>query len=226
MREHARTHIASLERLRALTDTIIRRAWLGLPGYDEDNVPEWLTVAVPVIQAAQRQSVALTEAYIARALERPPVGIDPATVIGAAVRAGTPPEVQWRRPFVTVWTALANQTPWEAATAAGLARATEMAAMDVQMASRATLGEIAKRNPAIRGYQRVADSAACQFCRTVDGAFVKSATAMPLHPHCGCTLEPVLSPVDVTPVPEGVAVHEHGELGPVLGDPAHSFTSL
>jgi hypothetical protein len=48
---------------------------------------------------------------------------------------------------------------------------------------------------------------------------------MPLHNHCGCSLEPVLDDVTPTPLPEGVAVHEHGELGLVLGDPAHDFTS-
>jgi len=28
-----------------------------------------------------------------------------------------------------------------------------------------------------------------------------------------------------SPVPEGVAVREHGEMGPVIGDPEHDFTS-
>jgi hypothetical protein len=43
--------------------------------------------------------------------------------------------------------------------------------------------------------------------------------------NCGCTLEPIEEPVTVTdPAPPGVAVHQHGELGPTLDDPAHAFT--
>ena len=57
-------------------------------------------------------------------------------------------------------------------------------------------------------------------------AFVKSANAMALHNHCGCGLEAVFYDVEVPPLPDGVAVHQHGELGAVLGDPAHSFASL
>lgn len=48
---------------------------------------------------------------------------------------------------------------------------------------------------------------------------------MPLHNNCGCSLEPVLDdfPGD-TPLPDTVAVNEHGELGPILGGPDHEFT--
>lgn len=44
----------------------------------------------------------------------------------------------------------------------------------------------------IVGWRRVANAGACIYCQTLEGAFVKSADAMPMHPGCGCTLEPVL----------------------------------
>lgn len=44
---------------------------------------------------------------------------------------------------------------------------------------------------AIVGWQRVADPGACDFCASVDGAFVKSGAALPLHDGCGCGLEPL-----------------------------------
>lgn len=218
-------HIEAQRRLRELVSRAVRGLWVGLPGYDERDVPVWLAGVVPVVLAGQRQSVALTEAYIARSLQRAPLGVNPDDLTGAAARNGTSPQEVYRRPFVTVWTALKAGTAYEEAVNAGLARATGSAAMDVQLSSRATFTVVQQADDAIQGWQRVADGGACAFCLTIDGAFVKSADASPLHNHCGCSLEPVTEPVRSTPVPEGVAVHAHGELGAVLTDPAHDFTS-
>jgi hypothetical protein len=197
-------HLSTQQRLRALVVAAITGAWRELPSYDDTDVA----------------------AYIAAALNRAPLGIDPAGLTGSVLRAGVPLEQVYRRPFVTAWTALSNGTAYEDAVNAGRARAASSAAMDIQLAHRAAYAGIQAADPAIRGYQRVADASACQFCRIVNGAFVKSATAMPLHNGCGCGLRPVTRPVADTPPAEGVAVHEHGELGPVLTDPAHHFTSL
>src|SRR4051794_19937682 len=43
----------------------------------------------------------------------------------------------------------------------------------------------------IVGYRRVVDGDCCDFCAAVDGAFVYSDDPMPLHPGCGCSVEPV-----------------------------------
>lgn len=221
----AEAHIVAQQRLRALLARAVAATWQGLPGYDEIDVGPWLDRVVPIVLAAQRQSAALTDAYVARLLGRQPLGVSSDAVTGAAVR-GVPPQDVYRRPFVTVWTALAAGTEWQQAVNAGLARATSTAEMDVQMASFKTYQAVQDADPRIRGYQRVADGGACAFCRTINGAFVKSADAAPLHNRCGCGLEPVLHDVTPTPLPDGVAVHHHGELGAVLGDPAHDFTAL
>lgn len=218
-------HITAQERLRLLVASGVARAWQDLPGYDEEDVGPWLARVVPFVLAAQRQSMQLTEAFVARAIGRRPLGLDPADVVGAAARNGVAPETVYRRPFVTVWSALQNGTQWEDAVAQGLHRATSTAQMDVQLASRQTFNQIQRADPSVRGYKRVPDAGACAFCRAIAGAFVKSADASPLHNHCGCTLEPVTGSVHVTPTPDTVAVHEHGELGAVLTDPAHDFTS-
>lgn len=219
------THIAAQERLRALVAHGVGNAWTRLPAYDEANVPEWLATVLPLVNAAQRQSVSLTEAFLARSLGRGPVGVPPAGLIGAGVRNGAAPAEVYRRPFVTVWTALKAGTGFEDAVAAGLARARSSATMDVQLSSRATYAAVQGVDQRIRGYQRVADPGACAFCSLVDGAFVKSADAMPLHNGCGCGLEPLTEDVTPTATPEDVAVHEHGELGPMLAAPGDHFTS-
>lgn len=196
------------------------RIWDDLPGYDRRNIDEWLSKVLPVIATSQRASGNLTEAYLARALERQPFGI-----VADYPRNGASPDEVYQRPFVTLWSKLGEGLLYADAVSAGLARATSTAAMDVQMAMRSTAGAVQSVDDGIYGYQRVADGGACNFCLEVDGAFVKDGGAMPLHNHCGCGLEPLTSPRRPAPTPSTVAVHEHGELGPVLTDPAHDFTS-
>jgi len=43
----------------------------------------------------------------------------------------------------------------------------------------------------IWGYQRVADGDACEFCAMIDGAQFRTEDPMPIHPNCGCGVEPV-----------------------------------
>lgn len=200
--------------------------WADLPGYDRRNVDEWLSRVLPIVATAQRTSVAFTEAFLAQALERRPLGVNPNELIGAGVRNGAEPAEVYRRPFVTLWSKLGEGLLFEEASAAALSRATSTAGMDVQLSMRATANAVQEADDGIFGFTRAADPGACQFCSEVDGAYVKSADAMPLHNNCGCGLEPLTSPHPrAAKLPSGVAVHQHGELGPLLGDPAHDFTS-
>lgn len=224
MADLVQAHIAAQARLRAIIARAVAAIWAALAGYDEADVETWLAQVVPVVLAGQRQSIALTDAYIAQELERAPLGLDPAPLIGAAARGGTPPEQQWRRPFIAVWSARSEGVEHADAIARGGQRAAAMGATDIQLSHRAALQAAQDADPAIRGYRRRADGDACRFCRMVNGAFVKRATAAPLHPHCGCGFEVVRDEQPTTALPDGVAVHEHGELGALLADPAHAFS--
>jgi hypothetical protein len=221
----ATVHLQTQARLREIVAAAIATIWQGLGSYDERDVDRFVELAVPVVLAGQVQSVALTEAYIVRRLQLAPIGLDTSDLTGAAVRGGVALEEVYRRPFVNVWTALGKDEPWDAAVDAGEARATASAEMDVQLAHRASYGAIQRAEPRIKGYRRRANAGACSFCRLVNGAKVKRADAMPLHNRCGCGLDPILADdFTVSSTPDGVAIHEHGELGPLLTDPAHDFT--
>jgi hypothetical protein len=239
----ARAHILGEARLRESAVQALTRIWQGLPGHDRVNLDQWLSEALPVVEVAQRQSVALTNAYLARALERQPVGLDVTGLIGAASRNGTPPETVYERPFITLWSELKEGKPWVDAAKAGLAQATGSAATDVQLAMRDTLGAVQQVDSGIYGYERVTDGAACTFCQEVNGAYIFSGEPMPLHSGCGCGVEVLeaphrgavslpdgtqirdfqYGPLNPQPPPEGVAVKTHGELGPVLVDPNQHF---
>lgn len=232
----ADAHIEGQRRLRELATIAIARIWASLPGYDRENLDEWLSRAVPVVTASQRASVSLTDAYIAQALARAPLGINPAQVIGT-IRGAVTPEVVYERPFITIWTKLGAGVDFADAAAAGLERAQSSAATDVQMAMRNTLQAVGERDRTVLGYARVPDAVACAFCRLVAGQRYHSSDLMPIHSHCGCGVDVITAENrhEFTGNPrydrvvEGdeltVKVAEHGELGPVLVNAAHDFTS-
>lgn len=220
----ALAHIEAEKRLRDAVARALEDIWRGLPGYDRANVDEWLAKALPVVTGGQRASVAVTQAYLARALERQPLGLSPEDVVGPALRAGAAPEEVYQRPFVTLWDKLGQGQPFADAFGAALSRVTSTGRMDVQLAMRSTLGAVQSVDEAVQGYQRVADADACAFCTEVDGAILRNGDAMPLHNGCGCGVEVLTTVRRATKPPKTVAIHQHGELGPVLADPAHEFT--
>ena len=233
----AQAHIEGQRRLRDLASRGVSTIWRELPGYDEDDVDRFLARAVPFVLASQRQSISLTEAFLARELGRRPIGLDPASILGAGIRNGTPPEQVYRRPFVTVWTALGNSRPWQDAVNEGLARLVSTAQTDVQLAMRQTLRDVGQADDLIVGYARVPDGNACDFCRLVAGQRYTTEDLMPIHNHCGCGVDVITSenrheftgkrandlavPKDAPPV----EIAEHGELGPVLVNGDHTFTT-
>lgn len=217
-------HIEGERRLREIVRATLQRQWRSLPAYNEADVEEWLRLCLPVIRSATRQSVTFTGAYLSRFLGELPRPINVEEIL-RNLRQGVTDEEVYRRPFVTVWTALSEGRSVEEAIQAGESRALSMAATDVQLAMRDTLQPIGAES-GIVGYQRVADPDCCDFCAEVDGAFLRSDDPMPLHNGCGCSVEPVEGerPRRSSPPPKTVAVHNHGELGPVLADPADHFT--
>lgn len=222
----AEAHIEAERRLRETLAAFVTRVWAGLGHYDRQDVGRFTSVVVPAVLAAQRASVAVTDAYLARALERQPVGLDPEALSGAGVRNGTPPEEVYARPFVTVWSALQRGDMWEQAVSAGAARAESSAQMDVALSMSHSLRAIGRADRSIAGWRRVPNPGACTFCRTVSTRLYHTSVLMPLHNRCGCGVEPVTdrsAPFVDDLSGDGVAVNQHGELGPVLGDPAQSF---
>lgn len=238
-------HIEAQRRLREIVKQAVAASWVALGAWNEADVERFLAVAVPTVLAGQRAAVSLTDSYVADVLGRPPLGLDASDLVGAAVRNGTAPETVYQRPFVTLWGAMGQGRSFDDGFSSALARLRSSAAMDMQLSMRAASQAIEAQDEGIYGYQRVADGDACMFCQEVDGAYVKSADAMPLHNNCGCGLEPLIEahpravflpdgtrirnyqhgPLIDTPPPETVAVHEHGELGPVLADPNQHFTT-
>lgn len=134
-----RAHMDAQAKLRGVLEHGVRTVWRGLETHDAPDVDPFLARVVPMVLAAQRASVGLTNAYLAAYLGETPVGIETDELIGQGARNGTLLEDVYRRPFIETWRARLDGRPEREALAAGEARAVEAAAIDVQLAMRETL---------------------------------------------------------------------------------------
>lgn len=227
----AQAHIEAERQLRVRTSNALTAAWRSLPAYNEADVAAWLRMALPIVTASQRASASITNAYLARSLERQPLALDLTTVTGAAARNGTAPAEVYRRPFVTLWSALQNGTSYAAAVDEALARAIGAGSIDVQLAMTRTVAVVSDATPGVERYARVPDPTACDLCQLAAQNTYRSGDLMPIHNHCGCGVELITSgsrfdPGDPPQTDVDVAVHDHGELGPVLAIAGQTFTAL
>ena len=200
-----------------------------LPNYYDDQVPDFVARAVPVVRAGQERAIALTSAYSSRVLGMTPVGIDVPSVLDN-LRGGVSPEDVYARPFVTVRSAIMS-IGISAAIIKGTNRLMSTANMDVQMASRDALSPLSYAlGQRVTGWTRVADPNCCDFCLELDGVTTGPTEPQPLHNNCGCTATPDTSGMGVGALVAGsiigmAAIHEHGELGPVIADKHDDFTT-
>lgn len=190
MRPPVRAHIEAERRLRAAASDAIGRAWRDLGSWNEKDVERFLRLAVPIVESAQRQSVAVTDAFLARAVGRSPIGV-PFDDVAPKLRNGVGPEEVYRRPFVELWSKLSDEVPWADAVDAAGARAMSSAATDVQLAMRQTLSDIGEQDAQIFGYERVPDGAACDLCLIASTQRYHTEDLMPIHNNCGCGVEPI-----------------------------------
>ena len=226
---------SELRRTREVTAQHVQQAWTNLGSYNRSDISTYLDRILPMVQAGQARAVALTSAYLSRTLNQPVVGLSVADLSGAAVRNGTDPETVYTRAFVGVWSDLKNGNGWDDAVTTGADRVQSSAEMDVALSSRAaTLAFGARDGSQIVGWRRVAEASCCDYCQAIDGAHTGPTEPQPLHNRCGCTAEPITKtsglhsaePFLLAGVIIGdVVIHQHGELGPVIGQKGDNFTS-
>lgn len=185
--------------VRRRVSTRVERNWRDLGSWDEADVGRFLARTLPVVDAGQRRTVALTDAYLARVTRTRAVGLLPDDLTGAAVRNGTPPADVYRRPFVQLWSALSNGAQFmDAMNAAGV-RAAQSASTDVSLSMRASADAFdaqAEFESRIVGWERVLDPDACAFCATASTQRYRSANLDPLHANCQCGIAPVFAEND------------------------------
>jgi hypothetical protein len=235
--------------IRARVETYARTLWGSLGSWRDADIARMVNQIVPVVGGAQMQMVALTDAYlnaIAVAAGLPmPTGATPARAVTGTATRGVDPREVYRRPGVTVWTALSEGKPLGEAVDAGLARLVNIATTDIQLAKTRTALHRFGSDRSVAGYRRVLKSSEnCAICVVASTQRYHREELMPIHPGCDCDVAPIRGGVDPGQVIDSdrlealhqsvadrfgtsdrggreidyrlIEVREHGELGPVL----------
>ena len=234
---------------------LVLPAFQALPGFRDADAAAFLDAILPVVLGAQQQMGELTDGYLAQ-VTADMFGASPAP---AGVRLpenlrGTPPAEVYKRPFVTVRTALANGKSLSEAVSEGRNRLQSIASTDLQLARTHATRQALAGDGRFRYFRRVLrGSFNCALCTLASTQRYSKERLMPIHPGCDCGVRPIPGDQDpgqvVDPellqaahdaVAKGVGesdpggrkpdyrsiiiTREHGEIGPLLAVRRHDFT--
>lgn len=251
-----RANLAAKAKLRAQTVATITGIWDRMGSWRGPDVDGFAAQVVPLVAGAQRTVAATTDAYLAQVLTLagadPGKPIDPAQFTGAAVR-NVDPAVEWKRPGLEVWSALADGMNLPTAVGRGRARAQSLASTDLQLASTNAAQARLESSPHVVGYQRIpTGSHSCALCLVASTQRYHRGELMPIHPGCSCDVSPIIGATDPARVINSdllertrstiraqfgadvnvndpailrshIVVHQHGEYGPTLTDAGDHF---
>lgn len=224
----------------------VRAALTNFTGwYSDAKVRDMAAQLVKQIESTQRLTASLTNAYLQRVaagVVGQAVGAVPLVSV-ADLRAGTDHvEVYERLGMQYRYAASQGAAPAEAL-ATTLARGVAMGQMDNLLAFRGQSRQFLRASGKIHGYRRVlrpelSRTGSCGLCAVASDNIYSVDDLMPIHEHCKCGVLPIAGGKDpgrtlnvaeykgITDAAGGdtrealsrvkVAVHEHGELGPVL----------
>ena len=230
--------------VRAAVLADVTRAWGRLDQYRDADIDGWVAAITPTVAGGLAQVAALTDAHLAQVIGTmagtppKPLGVRPADVTVEALR-GVPAALVYRRAGETVWAELSRGVDLTQAAARGLDRALRITETDLQLAKTHTAKRAMEADSRVVGYRRVVSGGACRLCRTASTQRYHTGDLMPIHTRCSCSVSPILGDTDPGRVinrdllkeikeedAAKVATGQHTEVGPMLVDAAHAFTSL
>ena len=272
LRSYGREYDQIRRELRLATN----RLWRQFGGPTEQNMEQWLGAILPTVAGAERATVRLVSLYLDALSSEWGITasprIDPDQVLGARLRAGTPPIEVYKRPVITTRAQLASGKSLAESIRIGGTRAVATADTDVMLAHRVSAGD-AFEALGFEYFRRVPTGKSCDLCLAASTQRYRTGNLMPIHGHCDCRVMPIYEREDPGQVinrellaqrnvrdaiddrsrrrsarsrsaaedlpdsnidagrrflesigaPDRL-VREHGELGPMLVDPRHSFT--
>lgn len=189
-------------RIRGQVVRYVSTYWRSMDGYRDPDIEKFIRSVVPVVTGGQQQVAAITAAVLASVEQlstgRPvrPRAVKPATVTTDALR-GVDAATVYRRPAITVWTALANGVPFAAAAERGLSRALDIVTTDLQLARTHTAREVLTSSTNVVGYRRVLEGPdSCALCLVASTQRYHVEDLMPIHPGCDCSVAPIFGDRD------------------------------
>jgi hypothetical protein len=176
-------------------------AFVGLGDWRDADYDRYLQTVVPAVNGVKVQAARLQAAYYAQLAQAAgeaytAVGVTAATVSTQALR-GVPEADVYRRPFVAVYTALADGKTVTEAITEGAARAFSIGSTDVKLATTHTGRAVRGSNDNIVGHRRVLSGGNnCALCVIASTQRYTVSDLQPIHPGCSCGEEPIYGTFD------------------------------
>jgi len=185
-------HQTTTTQIRDRTIALTAARWDASPSYRDADIDRLIAQILPQVQAGQMATATLTNAYIGQA------ALVAGTTAGATVDRemilgyrGTPSAEVYRRGAVTLYTALSNGSPFDAAIAYGLDRMLTIVATELQQAKNRQ-AQRALEASGFYGYRRVLTGLEnCALCAIASTQKYSKHELMPIHPGCDCGVQPV-----------------------------------
>ena len=173
--------------LRRRSAAAVATAWQRLGSYNEQDVARFVEQTRPVVEGARQASARATEVYLTSYVDGGVQGLPT-----PQVRGGIPVDEVYRRPFVQVWTNLAEGRRWEDAVRSGQLRAVGAVNTDIQLASTHTSQMWIETQPAVTGFRRVLGPGDnCGLCIAASTQRYRRQDLLPIHTNCGCSVAPL-----------------------------------
>jgi hypothetical protein len=241
--------------LRQRLIALVLQAFGAAGSYRDEDADAFVGQILPTVLGAQQQMGALTDAYLSAMVGDMFGGGAAASgvQIPEAIR-GVPPAEVYRRPFVTVWTALSEGKSMTEAVKQGQTRLTSITGTDLQLVRTEATRQALAGDSRVQFYRRVLrGSYNCAMCVIASTQRYRKERLMPIHPGCDCGTRPlpagqdpgqVIEPGLLEAAHDAVAKgtgqadrggrlpdyrdiiidRQHGELGPLMALRRNDFT--
>lgn len=189
----ARAYDAEAHKVRAAVEAFARATWASLPDYRDDAIDKMVAAITPRVRAGQLRTADLTRAYLAACAEALGMKPDTALVDADAVTGlrGVDPAEVYQRPGRTVWNALSQGKPLDAAVKAGELRLLQLIGGDIQNAKRVQ-SRTSMKGAGIKAYRRLLTGREnCALCVVASTQRYWVKDLMPIHPGCDCSTGPL-----------------------------------
>ena len=242
--------------MRNRIEQFVTRKWQSLPNYRDDDIKQLMKAVVPMVEGGQKRMSSMTDAYLLAVARANGVKKSKSGKLVTSVKdvRGVPADEVYIRPGKAVYVSLSKGNNFEDAKHAGLNRLISLAMTDLQLAKTHTVRNFGMSNGGVVGYERVIDGHRdCALCIVASTQRYHKEDLMPIHPGCGCDVQPLYGEFDPGQVihedrlsdihdkvqeelgvsdasahsPEYsklLVVREHGELGPLLTIKGQNFT--
>ncbi|HXH34334.1 MAG TPA: hypothetical protein VNJ54_07975 [Plantibacter sp.] len=180
--------------IRSRVEAYARTAWLTAGSWRDADIDRLVRMIVPRVQAGQVKTAQLTAAYLA-ALETVRTGEPvPAVMVSRELvtsTRGVPAQDVYRRPAVTMYTALAGGAQVKDAIEMGASRLASLVSTDHQLAKTSQ----ARESLSGRGFEYMRRTLTgrenCALCAIASTQRYRVQNLMPIHPGCDCGVDTV-----------------------------------